>query len=139
MIQCLNINKIYKTANLETQVLKNVSFTINEGEFVAITGPSGSGKSTLMHILGALDSPTSGQYLLGGEDVSQLSEDKLAHIRKNKIGFVFQAFDLLPRTTVLRNVMLPLVYAAIPVGERTACATRALKAAGLGEGHFFHL
>ncbi|KKP39464.1 MAG: hypothetical protein UR28_C0007G0030 [Candidatus Peregrinibacteria bacterium GW2011_GWF2_33_10] len=139
MIQCLNINKIYKTANLETQVLKNVSFTINEGEFVAITGPSGSGKSTLMHILGALDSPTSGQYLLGGEDVSQLSEDKLAHIRKNKIGFVFQAFNLLPRTTVLRNVMLPLIYANIPENERLEKAKKALLAAGLDEDRWLNL
>lgn len=121
------------------QALRGVSFKIANGEFVALMGPSGSGKSTLMHILGALDSPTSGTYFLDGKNVSTLSDDELADIRKDKIGFVFQAFNLLPRTTVLRNVMLPLVYAAIPVGERTACATRALKAAGLDEGHFFHL
>ncbi|MFA6551421.1 MAG: ABC transporter ATP-binding protein, partial [Patescibacteria group bacterium] len=91
MIEIKNVTKTYYTGDVESQVLKGISFTIKDGEFVAIMGPSGSGKSTLMHILGALDTPTSGTYLLDGQDVSQLSEDELADIRKNKIGFVFQS------------------------------------------------
>ncbi|OGJ14669.1 ABC transporter [Candidatus Nomurabacteria bacterium RIFOXYD2_FULL_35_12] len=102
-------------------------------------GPSGSGKSTLMHMLGALDSPTFGPYLLDGKDVSTLSDDELANIRRDKIGFVFQAFNLLPRTTVLRNVMLPLVYAGIHGEEREKRAKKALFAAGLDENHFHHM
>ena len=105
MIEVKNITKIYNTGE-PFQALGGVSFTIEDGEFVAIMGPSGSGKSTLMHILGALDSPTSGTYFLDGKDVSTLSDDQLADIRKGKIGFVFQSFNLLPRTTVLRNVIL---------------------------------
>jgi len=120
-------------------VLKNISFSIKDGEFVAIVGPSGSGKSTLMHILGALDTPTSGSYFLDGKNVSKLSSDELADIRKNKIGFVFQSFNLLPRATVLRNVMLPLVYADIPKAERESRARQALESAGLDEDHFNHL
>ena len=119
--------------------MKGVSFKIEEGEFVAIVGPSGSGKSTLMHILGALDSPTSGEYLLDGKNVSEFSDDELADIRKNKIGFVFQSFNLLPRATVLRNVMLPLIYADIPKETREEKARMALLNAGLDEGHFEHL
>ena len=102
-------------------------------------GPSGSGKSTLMHILGCLDTPTSGTYFLDGKDVSTLSDDQLADIRKDKIGFVFQAFNLLPRTTVLRNVMLPLIYADVDSEEREQRAQEALKAVGLDEEHFLHL
>src|SRR5438093_1033392 len=105
MIECKNIKKSYFNGDLETPVLRGLSFTINDGEFVAIMGPSGSGKSTLMHILGALDTPTSGKYFLDGEDVSKLNDDELADIRSRKIGFVFQAFNLLSRATVLRNVM----------------------------------
>lgn len=123
----------------EATILKNLSFTIKDGEFVAIMGPSGSGKSTLMHILGALDTPSSGQYLLYGKNVSQLSEDQLAEIRKNKIGFVFQSFNLLPRATVLRNVMLPLIYANVPKEERAKLAKIALKNVGLEESHYYHL
>jgi putative ABC transport system ATP-binding protein len=103
MLEVKNITKVYKSGDVETKVLKGISFSINEGEFVAIIGPSGSGKSTLMHILGCLDTPTSGQYFFKGKDVSKLSDDELADLRKNEIGFVFQAFNLLPRTTVLRN------------------------------------
>ncbi len=121
------------------EALKGVTFTIADGEFVAIMGPSGSGKSTLMHILGALDTPTDGTYLLDGKNVSTLSDDQLADIRKDKIGFVFQAFNLLPRATVIRNVMLPLMYAGVPRDERRKRAEKALIAAGLDEGHFQHL
>src|SRR4030042_7191192 len=111
MIQVSHVSKIYNTGEVETVALDDVSFEIKKGEFVAIMGPSGSGKSTLMHILGALDSPTSGTYLFENQDVSKLSDEELVKIRKNKIGFVFQAYNLLPRATVLRNVMLPLMYA----------------------------
>lgn len=121
------------------QALKGVTFTVHDGEFVAIMGPSGSGKSTLMHILGALDTPTSGTYFLDNKDMSTLSEDALADIRREKIGFVFQSFNLLPRTTVLRNTMLPLMYAGVDEAEREVRARTALKAAGLDESHFYHL
>ena len=139
MIEIKNISKTYKTGDVEFQALNNVSFNIADGEFVAIMGPSGSGKSTLMHILGALDSPTTGAYLLDNKDVSTLSDDMLADIRMSKIGFVFQAFNLLPRTTVLRNVMLPLVYSGVHGLEREKRAGSALLAAGLDEAHFHHL
>ena len=139
MIECKNITKIYNGNIEKTVALNNVSFKIDEGEFVAIIGPSGSGKSTLMHILGALDTPTEGKYFLDNKDVSKLSDDELADIRKDKIGFVFQAFNLLPRTTVLRNVTLPLMYAGIPLEEREKRAKQALKDAGLDESHFTHL
>ncbi|MDP1709744.1 MAG: ABC transporter ATP-binding protein [Candidatus Komeilibacteria bacterium] len=139
MIEIKNVTKIYKTGETELAALKGVSFKIKDGEYVAIMGPSGSGKSTLMHILGALDTPTNGAYLLDGKDVSTLSEDELADIRKDKIGFVFQSFNLLPRATVLRNVMLPLIYADVNRLDRKSRAEAALKAAGLDEAHFKHL
>ena len=139
MIKCEHIYKSYNTGGVETQVLEDVSFSIEEGEFIAIIGSSGSGKSTLMHILGALDTPTSGKYYLGGKDVSVLSEDELANIRKQKIGFVFQAFNLLSRATVLRNVMLPLVYAEEPAEQREEKAKQALTQVGLAESYFTHL
>jgi putative ABC transport system ATP-binding protein len=139
MIEIKNITKTYNSGSNEFQALKGVSFTIKDGEFVAIMGPSGSGKSTLMHILGALDNPTSGTYHLDGKDVSTLSDDELADIRRDKIGFVFQAFNLLPRTTVLRNVSLPLVYEGVPHAERDERARKALISAGLDEAHFEHL
>ena len=139
MIEVRDVTKTYKSADGGFQALSGVSFTIKDGEFVAIMGPSGSGKSTLMHILGCLDTPTSGSYFLDHHDVSTLKDDELAEIRKNKVGFVFQAFNLLPRTTVLRNVMLPLVYAGVSHEERIIRATAALKAAGLDETHFMHL
>ncbi len=139
MITLKNITKIYKTGDIEFKALDDVSFSIADGDFVAIMGPSGSGKSTLMHILGALDSPTSGTYFLDNKDVSTLSDDELANIRRDKIGFVFQAFNLLPRTTVLRNVMLPLVYAGVHGREREKRAKNALISAGLDESHFLHM
>lgn len=138
MIECKNISKTY-TDSEETPALKNVSFTINDGEFVAIMGPSGSGKSTLMHILGALDIPTSGKYFLDGIDVSTMTDDELADVRKNKIGFVFQSFNLLSRATVLRNVVLPLVYAEADLEEREKRARQALSQVGLEESRFYHL
>lgn len=139
MIEVKNVTKIYKTGDIEFQALKGVSFTIKDGEFVAIMGPSGSGKSTLMHILGCLDTPSAGTYFLDGKDVSTLSDDELADIRREKIGFVFQSFNLLPRTTVLRNAMLPLVYAGVSEEERKEKAIKALAAAGMGESHLHHL
>lgn len=133
MINVKNVSKIYKLGDLETIALNNVSFEIKKGEFVAIMGPSGSGKSTLMHILGALDSPTSGEYILDGENVSALKDDELAEIRNKKIGFIFQAFNLLPRTSALKNVILPMRYAGIPQDERRSRAEKYLKMVGLGE------
>ncbi len=139
MIECKDIKKEYKTGDETTQVLKGLTFTINDGEYVAIMGPSGSGKSTLMHILGALDTPTSGTYFLDGKDVSKLGDHELADIRKEKVGFVFQAFNLLPRATVVRNVALPLVYAGVPKQEREKIAKKALIQAGFDEARFNHL
>lgn len=139
MIECKNIEKIYKSEGGDTSALAGVSFKIEEGEFLAIMGPSGSGKSTLMHILGCLDTPTSGEYLFDGKDVSKFTDDELADLRKNKIGFVFQSYNLLPRATVLRNATLPLVYAGIVKEEREKIARTALKNAGLEESRFSHL
>ncbi len=139
MIEIKNITKTYSSgSDNEFQALKGVSFTINDGEFVAIMGPSGSGKSTLMHILGCLDTPTSGTYHLDKKDVSKMSDDDLAEIRRDNIGFVFQSFNLLPRTTVLQNVMLPLVYADVDEKEREKRARKALESAGMQETHFDH-
>ena len=139
MIEIKDITKTYQTGDISFQALKGVTFTIEDGEFVAIMGPSGSGKSTLMHLLGALDTPTSGKYLLDKHDVSRLSEDSLADIRKEKIGFVFQAFNLLPRTSVIRNTMLPLIYTNTPEEKRIELAKAALIGAGLDEKYFNHL
>ncbi|MFA6535825.1 MAG: ABC transporter ATP-binding protein [Candidatus Paceibacterota bacterium] len=139
MIEVKNITKTYGEGDAAFQALDGVSFKIEDGEFVAIMGPSGSGKSTLMHILGCLDTPTTGSYFLDGKNVSTLSDEELADIRRLNVGFVFQAFNLLPRTTVLRNVMLPLVYAGVGVSERQTRSEKALKAAGMTESHFLHL
>jgi putative ABC transport system ATP-binding protein len=138
MIEIKNIRKVYQTGDIAYEALKGVSFAVDNGEFVAIMGPSGSGKSTMMHILGCLDTPTSGQYLLDGRDVSTFTEDDLALIRSEHIGFVFQAFNLLPRATALRNVMLPLVYAGIKGEGRERHARAALKSSGLDEKYFDH-
>jgi putative ABC transport system ATP-binding protein len=131
MITLSHVSKIYQTGSVETVALSDISFEIKKGEFVAIMGPSGSGKSTLMHILGALDLPTHGDYILDGKNVSQLSEDELASIRNQKIGFIFQAFNLLPRTSALRNVMLPMVYAGVPRDTRESVAKKFLTLVGL--------
>jgi putative ABC transport system ATP-binding protein len=139
MIVCRNLTKIYTSSDTETPALLGVSLAIDPGEYVAIMGPSGSGKSTLMHILGALDTPTSGEYFFEGQEISELSDDELADMRRARIGFVFQSFNLLPRASVLRNVVLPLVYAGVPRGEREERATEALRKAGLEESHWSHL
>lgn len=137
VIKTSHLSKVYKTEALETVALDDISFQIDKGEFVAIMGPSGSGKSTLMHILGALDLPTSGEYLLDGENVSTLSDDELAEIRNRKIGFVFQAYNLLPRTTALKNTILPMMYAGVPQKGRQATAKKYLELIGLGN-RLFH-
>ena len=133
MIQISHITKIYKSEAVETTALSDVSFNIKKGEFVAIMGPSGSGKSTLMHIIGAMDNATTGKYVLDGEDVSKLSKDQLAEIRNKKIGFVFQSFNLLPRTTAIKNVALPLVYAGISSEKRVEIAKKLLTQVGLAD------
>ncbi|OGI26265.1 MAG: hypothetical protein A3J76_04485 [Candidatus Moranbacteria bacterium RBG_13_45_13] len=139
MIVCKNLCKTYFNGDVKTQAVCGISFKIEKGEFVAIIGPSGSGKSTLMHILGALDTPTSGQYFLEGKEISRRSEDELSDLRREKIGFVFQSFNLLPRTTALRNVMLPLVYSDMPMKAREAKARETLKYVGLEEDKFLNL
>ena len=131
MIECYHITKIYRMDSIETKALEDMTFKINDGEFVAIIGPSGSGKSTLMHILGCLDTPTSGKYVLDNQEVSKLSEDELAAIRRTKIGFVFQSFNLLSRATAIENVMMPLLYQKVPLQERLKRAQKALKDAAL--------
>lgn len=133
LISIKNLNKIYKTGAVEVHALKNVNLEIEHGEFVAIMGQSGSGKSTLMNILGCLDRPTSGEYLLEGTDISSRSQDELSFIRNKKIGFVFQAFNLIPRTNVLRNVELPMIYAKIRSSQRTKRASELLEKVGLGD------
>jgi putative ABC transport system ATP-binding protein len=131
MIQLENVRKAYQMGKIELPVLHGVDLTIDDGEMVAIMGPSGSGKSTLMNILGCLDIPTSGRYLLDGADVSRLSDNRLAKIRSRKIGFVFQSFNLVARTSAIRNVELPLVYAG--VRSRRNAARLALEQVGLGD------
>jgi putative ABC transport system ATP-binding protein len=128
-----HLSKIYSNDSVETVALADVSFQVHRGEFVAIIGPSGSGKSTLMHILGALDTPTTGTYIIDGKDIGNLSRDELAKIRNRRIGFVFQAYNLLARTTALKNVMVPMAYARIPKQERVKRATALLEMVGLGD------
>lgn len=132
IIELDHIHKIYKTGDVEVHALRGVSLKIHEGEFVAIMGTSGSGKSTTMNIIGCLDRPTRGKYILDGQDVSELSKDERADIRNRKLGFVFQGFNLLSRTSAMENVELPMLYANIPTAERHKRAGEALLAVGLG-------
>ncbi|OGG09572.1 macrolide ABC transporter ATP-binding protein [Candidatus Gottesmanbacteria bacterium RBG_16_43_7] len=133
MIIVSHITKIYPSGDVEVKALDDVSFTIAKGEFVAIMGPSGSGKSTLMHILGVLDIPTSGEYILDGAKIAEMDEDTLATIRNTKIGFVFQAYNLLPRTTAIKNVSIPMMYGGIPKAERMQKSKKFLEMVGLGD------
>jgi len=133
MISMSNITKTYHLAELDVPILKQIDLSIDVGEYVAIMGASGSGKSTLMNIIGCLDRPTSGQYLLDGRDLTTLDDDGLADIRNQYIGFVFQQFNLLPRLTALENVMLPMIYANVSRSQRVQSATEALVLIGLGD------
>ena len=133
LLSAKNLTKIYGQEPSQTIALDGVSINIKKGEFVAIVGPSGSGKSTLMHILGCLDKATNGQYFFNGKEVSQLSDSELAKIRNEQIGFVFQFFNLLPRTSALKNAELPLVYSNTPKNKRAAIATKLLEKVGLGD------
>jgi putative ABC transport system ATP-binding protein len=132
IIELDQLHKIYSTGVVDVHALRGVSLTVRRGEFIAIMGASGSGKSTLMNIVGCLDRPTKGAYILDGEDVSHLSKDERADIRNRRIGFVFQNFNLLPRTSALENVELPLIYANVPSAESNRLAREALAAVGLG-------
>jgi len=133
MVHLEGITKIYDLGDVQVEALRDVSFSVAEGEFLSIMGASGSGKSTLMNILGCLDTPTRGRYFLEGFDVSGLSRDELADIRKHKIGFVFQGFNLLPRMTALENVQLPMLYNGVPPSLREGKAMEALEMVGLGD------
>jgi len=133
MIDVKNIVKTYKNGNLELTVLKGLNLSVKKGELVAFMGPSGSGKSTLMNILGCLDSLTSGAYILDGQDVSRIKGDALAKVRNEKIGFVFQTFNLLPKMNAVENVALPALYAGVKKSERTKRAIEALESVGLGD------
>ena len=133
MVILKDICKDYYQGKMTTKVLKNVSLEIKEGEYVAVMGPSGSGKTTLMNIIGCLDSPTSGNYYLDGEDVASLSENKMAVIRNKKIGFIFQSFYLLPKSNAIDNVALPLLYGGMKKSKRRALAKQALERVGLSD------
>lgn len=137
LIEVQDLTKIYGEGQTAVRALRGISLMVHRGEFVAIMGPSGSGKSTLMHLLGCLDRPTSGAYGLAGHTVSRLSRDQLAQVRNTRIGFVFQSFNLLPRTTALENVELPMLYASVPRDERRRRARELLESVGLGDrlGH----
>ncbi|MBF0695194.1 MAG: ABC transporter ATP-binding protein [Flavobacterium sp.] len=133
LIEITDIKRDFILGNETVYVLKGINLQINKGEYVALMGPSGSGKSTLMNLLGCLDTPTSGEYILNGKHVSQMSDDELAEIRNKEIGFVFQTFNLLPRTTALDNVALPMIYAGYSKSERNARATEVLKQVNLSD------
>ena len=132
MIEVRNLHKVFSTGEIEVEALKGVSFSIEEGEFTAIMGPSGSGKSTLMHLLGCLDQATSGNYLLEGMEINELSDNELAVIRNEKIGFVFQQFNLLARTSAWKNVEVPLIYRGVKRKTRRIRAKEVLERVGLG-------
>lgn len=138
VLEAVNLHRIYDSGGVATHALRGVSLYVEKGEFLCIMGPSGSGKSTLMNILGCLDTPTSGIYKLEGLNVAELKDDDLAAIRASRLGFVFQSFNLLPRSTVLRNVMLPLLYSDCPVSEREERAVRALTDVSLPEEYWDH-
>ena len=131
IIRLEDICRIYRVGSQEVRALDGVSLSVYKNEYVAIMGPSGSGKSTLMNILGCLDSPDSGRYILNGTDVSEMDDGEMADVRNREIGFVFQSFNLLPRYNALENVALPMVYAGVPAGERQVKAAQALKSVGL--------
>jgi len=133
LIKITNLKRDFQLGNETIYVLKGIDLQINKGEYVALMGPSGSGKSTLMNLLGCLDTPTSGSYILNGKDVSQMLDDDLAEIRNKEIGFVFQTFNLLPRTTALDNVALPMIYAGYSKSERNERATEVLKQVNLSD------
>ncbi len=133
IIHATNLKKIYQVGETQVNALDGLDVEIESGAYIALMGPSGSGKSTLMNILGCLDTPTSGVYILNGNDVSSLSDDELAEIRNKEIGFVFQTFNLLPRYTALENVALPMIYAGIPYTERISRAEKVLQKVGLGD------
>ncbi len=133
LIDVKDITKIYEMGDVQVHALRGVSFTVDPGEFIGIMGPSGSGKSTLMDILGCLATPTAGEYFLEGEEVGKLSDNRLADIRNKKIGFVFQSFNLLPRTSALHNVELPLIYSGLGRKERKRRAFESLEAVGLAD------
>ena len=133
VIEISDVSKVYDAGELTVRALRSVSLVIREGEFVAIMGPSGSGKTTLLAILGCLDRPTEGSYKLNGEEMSTLDETRRAHVRGERIGFVFQAYNLLPRTNAYRNVELPLVYAGVPARKRRGRVLEALAEVGLGD------
>ncbi|MDD5149574.1 MAG: ABC transporter ATP-binding protein [Flavobacterium sp.] len=133
LIKITNIKRDFVLGNEIVYVLKGIDLEINKGEYVALMGPSGSGKSTLMNLLGCLDTPTSGSYILNGKDVSQMKDDELAEIRNKEIGFIFQTFNLLPRTTALDNVALPMIYAGYSKSERKARATKVLEQVNLSD------
>ena len=133
MLEVKKVKKIYQMGKVKVEALRGVSFYIDKGEFVAIMGPSGSGKSTLMHIIGCLDQPTEGNFIIGGKDVSKLNDDRLAEIRNKRIGFVFQQFNLLSRTSILHNVEIPLIYAGVKAKQRRELAKQALESVDLGD------
>jgi len=133
MLEIKKVKKIYQMGKVKVEALRGVSFYIDKGEFVAIMGPSGSGKSTLMHIIGCLDQPTEGNFIIGGKDVSKLNDDRLAEIRNKRIGFVFQQYNLLSRTSILHNVEIPLIYAGLKSKQRRNLAMQALESVGLAD------